>query len=262
MGRFDSYGGFPEYVSVAERREQAKKLTSKLKKQGQTLNPVIIEGRSIAKTFWGKSWCTNLESFSDYENRLPRGRSYVRSGSVIDLNVNPGEITAMVNGSSVYHVLVKIDAFPESKWKKLVKECSGKIDSLVELLQGKFSKSVMEIITENETGMFPKPAEIKLSCSCPDYADMCKHVAAVLYGVGHRLDESPEDLFILRQTNHMDLIDSTQLSVLPVGEPDAQFDGDLSALFGIELANGASEVSEKPVPLKKKPAVRKKDTLK
>jgi uncharacterized Zn finger protein len=236
MSRYGSYGGFPEYVSVAERREQAKKLTAKLKKQGRILNPVVIEGRTIAKTFWGKSWCTNLESFSDYESRLPRGRTYARNGSVIDLNINPGEITAMVSGSEMYDISIKIKAFPESKWKALVKECSGKIDSLIELLQGKFSKGVMEIITANETGMFPKPNEIKLNCSCPDYADMCKHVAAVLYGVGHRLDESPEDLFILRQTNHMDLVDNTQLGELSIGTTEIQVDGDLSALFGIELA--------------------------
>lgn len=264
MSRYESYGSFPEYVSVAERREHAKKLASKLKKQGHTLSPIVIEGRAIAKTFWGKSWCTNLESFSDYENRLPRGRSYVRNGSVIDLKINPGEILAMVNGSTVYHVSVKINAFPKLKWKKLVKECSGKIDSLIELLQGKFSKSVMEIITAKDTGMFPEPNEIKLSCSCPDHADMCKHIAAVLYGVGHRLDENPEDLFILRQTNHMDLIDSTQLKALSVEEPDTQFDGDLSALFGIELANDQSAALEKPslVKKEKKPPAPKKVTLK
>lgn len=260
MSRYGGYGGFPEYVSVAERREQAKALTAKLKKQGHILNPVVIEGRTIAKTFWGKSWCANLESFSDYENRLPRGRTYARNGSVIDLKINPGEITAMVNGSSVYDVSIKINAFPESKWKTLVKECSGKIDSLIELLQGKFSKSVMEIITANETGMFPKPNEIKLNCSCPDYGDMCKHVAAVLYGVGHRLDERPEDLFILRQTNHMDLVDNTQLGTLSIAETEAPFDGDLSALFGIELANDVPAPSKEPPPLKKAkpPTVRKK----
>lgn len=260
MSRYESYGGFPEYVSVAERREQAKALTAKLKKQGLTLNPVVIEGRLIAKTFWGKLWCVNLESFSDYESRLPRGRTYARNGSVIDLKINPGEITAMVNGSSVYTISIKIDPFPESKWKTLVKECSGKIDSLIELLQGKFSKGIMEIITANETGMFPKPKEIKLSCSCPDYADMCKHVAAVLYGVGNRLDESPEELFILRQTNYMDLVDNTQLGALSIGETETQFDGDLSALFGIELASDIPEPARESLPLKKAkpPTVRKK----
>jgi uncharacterized Zn finger protein len=238
MSRYGSYGGFPEYVSVAERREQTGKLIKKFEKQGKILSPVVIEGRVIAKTFWGKSWCTNLESFSDYESRLPRGRTYARNGSVIDLKINRGEITAMVSGSEIYNISIKIDALPESKWTALVKECSGKIESLIELLQGKFSKGVMEIITANETGMFPKPQEIKLKCSCPDYATMCKHVAAVLYGIGNRLDESPEDLFILRQTNHLDLIANTQLGVLPVDASEHQFDGDLSALFGINLAGG------------------------
>ncbi|MES2608067.1 MAG: SWIM zinc finger family protein [Pseudomonadota bacterium] len=263
MSRYGSYGGFPEYVSVAERREKSKALVAKLKKQGRTLNPVIIEGRTIAKTFWGKSWCTNLESYSDYESRLPRGRTYARNGSVIDLQITPGEITAMVSGSSVYTISIKIDAFHETKWSTLVKECSGKIDSLIELLQGKFSKGVMEIITANETGMFPKPKEIKLSCSCPDYADMCKHVAAVLYGVGNRLDERPEELFILRQTNHIDLVDNTHLGMLPVGMDETQFDGDLSALFGIELAGDTSviisELAAETLPSKnEKPKVTRK----
>jgi len=254
MSGFGSHGGYPAYVSVAERREKAKKLAAKLQKGGRTLHPVVIDGRIIAKTFWGESWCTNLESFSDYENRLPRGRTYARNGSVIDLQITPGEITAMVSGSSIYDVSIKIDALPESKWKSLVKECSGGIESLIELLQGKFSKGVMEIITRKETGMFPKPKEIKLECSCPDYATMCKHVAAVLYGVGNRLDETPEALFILRQTNHMDLVDNTQLGVLPVGATETPFDGDLSALFGIDFAEDATD--QKPIKIEKEPLAK------
>jgi uncharacterized Zn finger protein len=244
MSRYE-HTSFPEYIPVAQRRENAQKLVKKLEKQGQILNPVVIEGRTIAKTFWGKSWCTHLESFSDYDSRLPRGRTYARNGSVIDLKINPGEITAMVSGSEIYNIAIKIDALPASKWQALIKECSGKIESLIELLQGKFSKGVMEIITQKETGLFPKPKEIKLKCSCPDYAEMCKHVAAVLYGVGSRLDENPEALFNLRQTNHMDLIDNMQLSTMPVGSDDNQVDGDLSALFGIEFAQ-ESPISATP----------------
>src|ERR1700722_17461199 len=149
MGRY-SRDFWPKYVSVAERKQKAEKHAQSLKKKGQSLNPVVIEGRTIAKTFWGKAWCENLEAYSDYENRLPRGRTYVRNGSVIDLQISKGQVKAQVMGSSLYNVVINIKPMIEDKWKALVKLCSGKIDSLVELLQGKFSKAVMQTMTEKE----------------------------------------------------------------------------------------------------------------
>jgi uncharacterized Zn finger protein len=230
--------GYPPYVRVAERKKKAAKKVASLIKKGHIVNPIIIEGRAIAKTFWGKAWCKHLESYSDYENRLPRGRTYVRNGSVIDLKLKSGEIRALVSGSSIYTVMIKIDSISAQKWKNLVKECAGKIESLIELLQGKFSKGVMEVITHKERGLFPDFEDIKLDCSCYDYADMCKHVAAVLYGVGAHLDECPEDLFLLRKTNHADLIAMAGSSDLSEGSSNqnaTQLTGDLSALFGIEI---------------------------
>ncbi len=234
-----SYDRFPRYVSVAERKRKAAKVAEKLKKKGQIMRPVVLVGRTIANTFWGKAWCDNLESYSDYDNRLPRGRTYVRNGSVIDLHVAAGEINAMVSGSSIYKVKITISAIVASKWEALVKECAGKINSLIELLQGKFSKGIMEIIARPEKGLFPHPKEIKLDCSCPDYADMCKHVAAVLYGIGARLDEKPEELFLLRKADHGELIAQAGKSTL--AEPMTTkrhkpfADNDLSALFGIDI---------------------------
>ena len=268
------YGRYPRYVSVAERRQKALKQIAKLNKSGKTTNPIVIEGRTIAKTFWGKAWCTNLELYSDYENRLPRGRSYVRNGSVMDLQVAPGEITGLVAGSSMYKVNISISKVAVEKWTTIVNDCSGKIDSLIELLQGKFSKAVMEIITNPEKGLFPHPSEIKLNCSCPDWADMCKHVAAVLYGVGARLDNKPEELFLLRQADHIELIavaGTASIAKTTADHSDEVLaDTDLSSLFGIEMG-GAKEktaikknrVIEKPIKtnktIKKKtlPAVKK-----
>lgn len=253
-GRYHSY--FPPYVSVAERKADAKRVAAKLKKKGEKLNPVEIEGRSIATTFWGKAWCKNLEQYSDYENRLPRGRSYARHGSVVDLKIDTGEVSGLVNGSSLYKVKVKITSVADNKWQQLVQQCSGQIDSLIELLQGKFSKSVMELITQAEIGLFPNPKEIKLSCSCPDYADMCKHVAAVLYGVGARLDSSPEDLFLLRKVNHMDLFATAEaLEGVQAGAPEVS--DDLSELFGIDLAESVEPVKA-AAPKKEKKAEKKK----
>ena len=179
--------GWRPYVPVAQRRARAAREMAKLaKKNGQTASPVLLDGRKIASTFWGKAWCDNLEAYSDYANRLPRGRTYVRNGSVVDLQISRGKVTARVSGSSLYRIEIKIKPLAASLWKSIQTECAGKIDSLMELLQGKLSSSVMQIVTRPEHGLFPTPKEIELDCSCPDWADLCKHVAASLYGVGAR----------------------------------------------------------------------------
>jgi len=229
-------------------------------KAGQDLRPVVIEGRAIAKTFWGKAWCDNLEAYSDFENRLPRGRAYVRNGSVIDLKIEPGKVRALVMGSSLYKVEIGIATLPDTHWKSLTKECTGSIASLVELLQGKFSKAVMERICQPKTGLFPAPKDIQLNCSCPDWATMCKHVAAVLYGVGARLDAQPELLFTLRQVDSNDLV--TQAADLPVRTKKSPAKGkvldeaQLADVFGIEMdiQEGLPDTKKKGVTRRTKPA--------
>lgn len=233
------YWGFRPYVSVGARREKAKREMAKLAKTGRTISPVTIAGRKIAATFWGKAWCDNLESYSDFENRLPRGRTYVRNGSVCDLQIKPGKVTAQVCGSELYNITIKIKPLPPATWTSVRQACAGQIGSLVELLQGKLSKSVMEVVTRRDGGLFPKPAEIELNCSCPDWADMCKHVAAVLYGVGARLDQQPELLFTLRQVDHLELIaqagDAASIAKSSAGGKKLIAAGDLADVFGVEL---------------------------
>jgi uncharacterized Zn finger protein len=133
----------------------------------------------------------NLERYSDYANRLPRGRTYLRNGSVIDLKIGAGEATAQVMGSSLYRIKVQISPVAGSHWQSIARDCARSIDTLVELLQGQLSASMMERITRPGTGLFPSPREIRFSCSCPDSAAMCKHIAATLYGIGARLDVEP-----------------------------------------------------------------------
>ena len=237
------YGwGFRPYVSVAERRRKAMREMEKRKKQGHSVSPVSIEGRTIVKTFWGQSWCENLERYSDYANRLPRGRTYVRNGSVVDLQIKPGVIEAYVAGSELYRVTLKVSAVAKEKWKAICNDCAGGIDSLVELLQGRLSKGVMERICRQNHGLFPMPAELRLSCSCPDGAYMCKHVAAVLYGIGARFDNQPELLFRLRGVDETELIVSAgQAAPLAKQGPAAGkrlADEDLSAIFGLDMAPG------------------------
>lgn len=230
---------FPAYVSVAERRAQAAREVAKLKKK-RAVSPVVIEGRQIAQSFWGKAWCDNLERYSDFASRLPRGRSYVRNGSVIDLQIERGRLRALVSGSEIYEVDIAIVVTRPARWKAICGECAGSVGSLIELLQGKLSTSVMERVCRESDGLFPAPGEIRLSCSCPDSADMCKHVAAVLYGVGARLDASPEFLFTLRGVDHADLVSAagTDARMTQMGAASERVlsDVDVSALFGLDMA--------------------------
>ena len=235
-----SYYEWRAYVPVAERRRKAEKTLTKLKKKGQSIDPVQIEGRTIAKTFWGRSWCTNLERYSDFASRLPRGRTYVRNGSVLDLQIAKGEVKAMVSGSALYTVRVAIAPATTKRWKAICKDCAGSIDSLVELLQGRLSKGVMDRVCREGDGLFPAPKEIELSCSCPDWADMCKHVAAVLYGVGARLDHNPALLFRLRGVDENELLASAgndlPLQTTAPAATKVLDDGNVAALFGLEMA--------------------------
>src|SRR5499426_3952972 len=186
-----SFYAWKPYVPVATRREQAAKKLAKMQRKGAKVSPVLIEGRTIASSFWGKAWCENLERYSDFASRLPRGRTYVRNGSVLDLQIAKGEVRAQVSGSKLYSVKITMAPVTGARWKAICRDCAGCIDSLVELLQGRVSKGVMDRVCREGDGLFPAPREIRMSCSCPDWADMCKHVAAVLYGVGARLDHSP-----------------------------------------------------------------------
>jgi len=245
--------GFRPYVSVAERRRKALREMEKRKKQGHSVSPVNIEGRTIARTFWGKSWCENLERYSDYENRLPRGRSYVRNGSVVDLQIEAGAIHAYVSGSELYKVELKITPVAKAKWKSICGDCAGAIDSLVELLQGRLSSGVMERICRQDQGLFPTPKEIHLNCSCPDWAGMCKHVAAVLYGVGARLDRQPELLFRLRAVDELELIanagKAAPLKKLAPATDKLLGGEDLSAIFGLDMAQSASSDAPTDEPI-------------
>jgi uncharacterized Zn finger protein len=249
MGRYD-YGGWAPYVPVAQRQRQARLKVAALNKKGHNCQPIGIEGRAIAKSFWGKAWCDNLESYSDFANRLPRGRTYVRNGSVIDLRVETGKVKALVSGSDVYSVEIGVQPLAATKWGAIIKECTGKIDSLIELLQGRLSKAVMETVTRHGEGLFPLPRQISLRCTCPDGASMCKHIAAVLYGVGARLDNEPELLFRLRHVDPQELTRQIgSMSAVPSSHTQGALDGsDLSALFGIDLDDVSAAATTRQPP--------------
>jgi uncharacterized Zn finger protein len=240
-GSYDYY--YKPYVSVADRRAKAAREMKKLEKKGRTISPVVIEGRQIARTFWGKAWCDHLESYADLRNRLERGRTYVRNGSVCDLQIESGKVTSYVCGSELYEVEIDITRLAAKRWDALRREVGGQVGSLVELLQGRLSSGVMAVMTRRDGGLFPDPREIRMKCSCPDFAFMCKHIAATLYGVGARLDHQPELLFKLRGVDHMELVAGAAADVETIAGGAAGAGGaktiaadDLADVFGIDLA--------------------------
>jgi uncharacterized Zn finger protein len=242
-----SYRDWAPRKSVTARRADATRQIKDAERQGRAMSPVSIAGRKIAQTFWGKAWCDNLERYRDFAYRLERGRSYVRSGSVLDLKIEAGKIIAKVSGSSLYDVAIEIDAVHRDTWRAIQRDCAGGIGSRLDLLGGRLSEPVMARLCADRTGMFPAPSGIRFTCSCPDYATMCKHVAATMYGVGARLDHAPELLFTLRRVSVDELLASA-VSELPATPSKARVlaaDG-LASLFGIELVEPSAQATGKP----------------
>ena len=241
-----SFYDWAPYVPVAALRAKAQKQLEKMKKKGLNVQPVQLTGRKIADSFWGKGWCDHMESFSDYANRLPRGRTYVRNGSVCHLEIHSSHIKAIVSGSQLYNVSITITPLMKKKWDAVKHSCSGRIGSLIDLLRGRLDRGVMEVVSDRKAGLFPLPGEMKFDCDCPDWADMCKHVAAALYGVGARLDHSPEMLFLLRGVNHEDLVDVTAAvtDVAKAGTSRRRIAATgIADVFGIDLAETGEGVS-------------------
>ena len=225
---------YPKYVPVGVRRARAAVEMHELRARGVKVQPVEIRDRNIARSFWGQRWCEHLESFSDYANRLPRGRTFVRDGSVCHLAVETGGVEARVAGRELYRVVVRVRQLERPTWKAIKQACAGQIGSVLELLQGRLTDRVMDVVTDRDAGLFPEPGEIKLACDCPDGATMCKHAAAVLYGIGSRLDDSPELLFRLRGVDEAELI-AADMALPRDPTADTLADGDLGGIFDIEL---------------------------
>lgn len=270
------YQRWAPYVPVAQRRAQAARVAKALAGKGQKLRPIRIPGRNIADSFWGKAWCQNLENYSDWANRMPRGRTYARNGSIIDLKIVEGEVTSLVSGSQLYKIQIKVEKIKPTTWKAVRKDCASKVGSLIDLMRGKLPEAVLKRLTSPKDGMFPSPKEIKIQCSCPDWAVMCKHAAATLYGVGHLLDSEPELFFLMRGVSQTDLIADAmhtqkQSDSMGLNARSTLDNDDLGALFGIDLASseGAADTPDsKPkrktparATTKKRPAKKSGDSL-
>ena len=260
------YWGYPRYVSVVEKKAKAAKKLKQLKKKMPDIKPVVIEGNALARTWWGKSWNKNLERYADYTNRIGRGRSYVRHGAVLDLKIDSGKVTALVQGSTAkpYEVVISIKAISQANWRAIKKQCEGQLKSLQDLLAGKFPKALGEIFFTKGKGVFPSPQTISFNCSCPDWASMCKHVAATLYGIGARFDEDPSLFFKLRRAETKDLIagavkDKTGELLAKTKKKSAKVidDADLSDIFGIDMDSKPDFAGKRKKTVKKKPAVKR-----
>ncbi len=254
---------FPEYVSKAEKTAKALKDIKRIAKTIKNVQPVEAFNGPIAKTFWGKSWCLNLEKYAYNYNRLERGRSYVRAGCVCHLDIQKGRILAKTSGAKLYTTIIDIAPLSENLWQALCDSCAGHTASVLELLQGKISDEIMQKMCHPTLGLFPTKKDIKFSCSCPDSAIMCKHVAAALYAVGRRLDNEPEMLFLLRNVNAEELV-TQKLTFIP--EDACSIDetlqnAELGDIFGIDIDFNAqvdelSSFAKKPEAVsspKKKP---------
>jgi len=251
------YRHFRPYVPVANRLAAARREARACHQKGELPSPVIIEGRDFATTFWGRAWCDHISGFGDCTNRLHRGATYVRNGSVVDLKISGGRVAAIVAGSEPYRIEIGVKPLAKKPWKELISRCSGRIGSLVDLLQGKLSTAVMESVTDRDAGLFPKRSDISMNCSCPDGASVCKHLAAVIYGIGNRLDRSPELLFVLRGVDHAELLERT-IAPSPSSATDRPTiaASELETIFDIEIEPATAKpavarTNSKPMPKKR-----------
>jgi len=250
------------YEDVREQKERLQREIAKRKKRGEKFEvlPAPAGQKKLCTTFWGQAWCKNLESYQQYESRLPRGRSYLRQGKVCNLKIDAGQLSAVVAGSELYETSILIQPLPKKQWQKIVKSGAGQVGSMLDLLAGKLGDGLMAVLTDKDDGLFPKPKEIHFDCSCPDHADMCKHVSAVLYGVGVMLDTKPELLFTLRGVDQAELLsNASSAAITDLSASTGDLAGaDLSAIFGIDLSAEVSLPDVEAPKAKKKKAPAKK----
>ena len=226
------------YTTVASLKARAARATKTLK----DAEPVIPHPhtRKMCLTWWGQEWCNNLESYADYRSRLERGRRYVRSNTVVDLKIFANQVKAKVQGTDLYEVTVDFAKPKPADIEKIKKLTGNRIANVEMLLKGNFPDELKELFTQNKPGLFPTPEEIKFDCDCLDWADMCKHVAAVMYGIGIRIDADPLQFFKLRGidideflTQVVDDKVANMLKNIDVKSDRIMKDANVATIFGI-----------------------------
>lgn len=231
---------FRPYTTVAELKEKAERTAARLK----TAEPVLPHPhtRKICLTWWGEAWCKNLESYADYDYRLGRGRSYFRANTVVDLKIRGNVVKAKVQGTSKnpYQITITFDSPKPEDIQAITEKLSNRITDIEDLLKGNFPEDLKELFTQKKPGLFPSPNEIHFDCTCFDWADMCKHVAAVMYAIGVKIDDNPGFLFELRGVDMDKFIkavikDKVEEMLKNVDKKSKRIikNADVSAIFGL-----------------------------
>ena len=242
MSKYWDTGTVYSQPTVAELEARAKQSSEKAAKKKLIYEPIKpFTRRQICTSWWGKAWCENLERYADFESRLDRGKRYVKNGTVLDLKIKKGRVEAKVQGTrkTPYKVEIRISPLSEEKCGEIIEQCGRRIENMESLIKGEFPLDLKELFLAKD-GLFPKPKEISFNCSCPDWALMCKHVAAAMYGIGVRLDENPFYFFELRGIDADKFIgvalESKVESMLANADRDSERiirDADLTGLFGV-----------------------------
>ncbi len=203
-----SFYDYGYYETKAEKRRRIGEKLERLRKTDPNIAPLTIEGNTLAKSWWGKAWGKNLESYADYKSRLSRGKNYVKQGAILDLKIEEGKVNSKISGSGskIYDCEIHIERLSDERLKKILEHCQNKISTLDALLTGDFSEELLELFQDKSYGLFPSPDEISFRCDCPDVANICKHVAATLYAIGTKFDDDPMFFFELRQIESENLI--------------------------------------------------------
>jgi uncharacterized Zn finger protein len=234
-----------------ENQQRLEREMERRRQRGETFEVLQAPpgSKKLCTRFWGQAWCRHLESFQVYEARLPRGRSYLRQGKVYNLEIQPGLVRAEVAGAALYETTLHIQPLSKPRWQAIVEAGAGQVDSMLDLLAGKLGDGLLRLLIDPEQGLFPKPGEIRFHCSCPDYADLCKHASAMLYGVGVLLETRPDLLFTLRGVDQAELLATANASAISglSASHDELAGTDLATLFGIDLHEEAP-ASAKPPP--------------
>ena len=163
-------------------------------------------------TWWGRLWINGLEKLGDdYENRLPRGKKYAEDGHVSHFGVQPGEIQARVHGRKTYNVTLGLPALTAAQWEKALDRIAQESRFVASLLAGEMPQGLDETFREAGASLYPRvPKELQTHCDCPDWANPCKHVAAVCYIMAEALDRDPWLLFDLRGRTREEVLEALQ----------------------------------------------------
>ncbi len=215
--------------------EHKKKIATFLKENNDDSSlPVTVKShRKICQNYWGEAWCRYVSVYDDYGYRLGPGRSYVRAGAVVHLEIEQGKVSAKVLGSSLYEVEIDVSPLDKDSLKEMLSDEVTGISSMVDLLEGKIPDSMSQSLLCPEGGLFPQSTDIKFSCTCTDYATMCKHVGATLYGIGVRFDEDPHLFFHLRGVDPRILVQKG-VAENSLQESNSENHQELGELFGID----------------------------